>query len=52
MFRLTELHHEHTSATGGLQVFLTYSWTPPLEDVTVDALSIQEVLIAEARDPH
>lgn len=35
-----------------MKLLLTYSWTCPLEEVTVHAVSIQEVLIAGARDPH
>lgn len=32
--------------------FPTYSWTCPLEDVTVHTVSLQEVLIGEAWDPY
>lgn len=44
--------HEHSSVGGASRCFLTYSWTCPLEDVTVHTVSLQEVLIAVARDPH
>ena len=32
--------------------FLTYGWTSPLEDITVQTASHQELIIAGTRDPN